>query len=257
MRNTKKSSNPKVKLSVALCIKNEGKRLKKCLDNLIFADEIVILLDGCSDNSKKIAKKYTNNIIEGNWPIEGDRRNLAIKYCKNNWILEVDADEIVSESLALEIKKTIQKNESDWYPIVVDNYIGDKLIKYGWGCYIGKGKFAGLFRKGFKNWGLQRVHPKIILKGRGGKALKTTLAHFVDSDIRDMFNRLNSYTDARALDIKENNDGGSFLGNIKRIFSRFFKCFILRKGYKEGRYGFFIAICAGLYPICSYMKAKK
>jgi glycosyltransferase involved in cell wall biosynthesis len=62
MRNTKKSSNPKVKLSVALCIKNEGKRLKKCLDNLIFADEIVILLDGCSDNSKKIAKKYTNKI---------------------------------------------------------------------------------------------------------------------------------------------------------------------------------------------------
>ena len=88
-------------------------------------------------------------------------------------------------------------------------------------------------------------------------ALKESLDHFVDNDINDMFNRLNAYTDARALDIKENNDGGSFLGNAKRIFSRFFKCYFLRKGYREGRYGFFIALCAGLYPIWSYLKAKK
>ena len=49
----------------------------------------------------------------------------------------------------------------------------------------------------------------------------------------------------------------SSFGNVKRIFSRFFKCYFLRKGYKEGRYGFFIALCAGLYPIWSYLKAKK
>ena len=82
--------------------------MKKCLDALTFADEIIILLDDCTDNSKEIAKRYTKKIIEGRWPIEGDRRNLAIKNCKNNWILEVDADEIVSKSLAMEVKETIQ-----------------------------------------------------------------------------------------------------------------------------------------------------
>jgi len=56
MKNRNKSN---IKLSIAMCVKNEGKRLKKCLDNLIFADEIVILLDGCTDNSREIAKKYT------------------------------------------------------------------------------------------------------------------------------------------------------------------------------------------------------
>jgi len=251
------SYKTKKKLSVALCIRNEEEKLKKCLDALTFADEIIILLDGCTDNSKGIAKRYTKKIIEGRWPIEGDRRNLAIKHCQNNWILEVDADEIVSSSLAMEVKEIIQKSTNDWHPIRVNNYIGDKLIKFGWGCYIGKGQYAGLFRNGFKKWGSQRIHPKIELKGRGGVALKESLDHFVDNDINDMFNRLNTYTDARALDIKENNDGGSFLGNAKRIFSRFFKCYFLRKGYREGRYGFFIALCAGLYPIWSYLKAKK
>ena len=251
------SDKTKKKLSVALCVRNEEEKLKKCLDALTFADEIIILLDGCSDSSKEIANKYTKKIIEGRWHIEGHRRNLAIKHCKNNWILEVDADEIVSKSLAIEIKETIQKSKKDWHPIRVNNHIGDKLIIFGWGCYIGRGEYAGLFRKGFKSWGSQRVHPKIELKGRSGLVLKKPLDHFVDSDIKDMFNRLNAYTDARALDIRDNNDGGNFLGNIKRIFSRFFKCYFLRKGYKEGRYGFFIALCAGLYPIWSYLKAKK
>ena len=254
MKNFYKS---KKKLSVALCIKNEEEKLKKCLDAVTFADEIIILLDGCTDNSKEIAKRYTKKIIEGRWPIEGDRRNLAIKHCKNEWILEVDADEIVSKSLAIEVKKIIQKSKNDWHPIKVNNHIGEKLINFGWGCYIGKGQCAGLFRNGFKIWGSQRVHPKIELKGDAGLVLKKPLDHFVDNDIKDMFNRLNAYTDARALDIRDNNNGGNFLSNVKRIFSRFFKCYILRKGYKEGRYGFFIALCAGLYPICSYLKAKK
>ena len=223
------SYKTKKKLSVALCIRNEEEKLKKCLDALTFADEIIILLDDCTDNSKEIAKRYTKKIIEGRWPIEGDRRNLAIKNCKNNWILEVDADEIVSKSLAMEVKETIQKSKNDWHPIRVNNHIGDRLIKFGWGCYIGKGQYAGLFRNGFKIWGSQRVHPKIELKGSSGLILKKPLDHFVDNDIKDMFNRLNAYTDARALDIRDNNDGGNFLGNVKRIFSRFFKCYFLRK----------------------------
>ena len=254
MRN---SYNNSKNLSVALCVRNEEEKLKKCLEALTFADEIVIVLDGCTDKSKEIARRFTKKIIEGRWPIEGDRRNLAIEHCQYTWILEVDADEIVSESLAMEIKKIIEKSKDDWHLIQVNNFIGDRLIKYGWGCYIGKGQYAGLFRKEAKIWGSQRVHPKIELNANGGAVLKEPLDHFVDSDIKDMFNRLNAYTDARALDIRDNNDGGNFLGNVKRIFSRFFKCYFLRKGYKEGRYGFFIALCAGLYPIWSYLKAKK
>ena len=111
MRN---SYNNSKNLSVALCVRNEEEKLKKCLEALTFADEIVIVLDGCTDKSKEIARRFTKKIIEGRWPIEGDRRNLAIEHCQYTWILEVDADEIVSESLAMEIKKIIEKSKDDW-----------------------------------------------------------------------------------------------------------------------------------------------
>ena len=61
---------------------------------------------------------------------------------------------------------------------------------------------------------------------------------------------------ARARDLRESGDIGSYPANVRRIFSRFYKCYIRRRGYREGPYGFMIALCAGLYPILSYLKAR-
>ena len=86
--------------------------------------------------------------------------------------------------------------------------------------------------------------------------LNGRINHFVDRNISDMIRRLDSYTSARARDIREKNEQGSYLQNIRRIFSRFIKCYIARKGYKEGGYGLLIALLAALYPIISYIKAR-
>jgi hypothetical protein len=71
-----------------------------------------------------------------------------------------------------------------------------------------------------------------------------------------MIRRLDSYSTARAKDLRESGNIGSMTANVRRIFSRFFKCYVLRKGYREGGYGFLIALFAGLYPVLSYLKAK-
>lgn len=243
-------------ISIAICVHNEEEQLTQCLEKLIFADEIVVLLDKCSDQSKNIAKKFTNNIIEGNWSIEGDRRNEAIKACNGKWIFEIDADERVPEALAREIKDTVSSSNADWHGIPVDNYIGERLVRYGWGAYFGKSQYPGLFKKGAKTWGRQRVHPELTFNGPQGKTLTHRINHYVDKNISDMIKRLDSYTSAKAKDIRENGGGGSFNHNLRRIISRFWKCYVLRKGYREGKYGFLIALFAGLYPILSYLKAK-
>ena len=85
--------------------------------------------------------------------------------------------------------------------------------------------------------------------------LTQRIVHYVDRNISDMFMRLDRYTTVRAQDLRESGDIGSFAHNIRRIFSRFYKCYIGRKGYREGKYGFLIALFAGLYPIMSYLKA--
>ena len=78
-----------------------------CLETLAFADEIVVVLDRCSDGSKEIAENFGARVIEGEWPLEGPRRHAGIELCTGDWILEVDADERASEALGREIRRTI------------------------------------------------------------------------------------------------------------------------------------------------------
>lgn len=242
-------------LSALVVAHNEEKQLDNCLRKLTFADELVVLLDRCTDDSKEIALQFTERIIEGQWEKEGSRRNTGIELCTGDWILEIDADERVSELLASEIRKTISQTTSSHFLIPYDNYIGDRLIKYGWGAAWGVSSTARLFRAGTKRWGDQRVHPKITFSGPQGK-LTSSITHYVDRDISDMIYRLDRYTTANAADLRESGDIGRLHSNIRRIFSRFWKCYIGRRGYREGPYGFLIALFAGLYPILSYLKAR-
>jgi hypothetical protein len=71
-----------------------------------------------------------------------------------------------------------------------------------------------------------------------------------------MLQRLDRYTSARALDLRDSGDIGRFGRNLRRIGSRFWKCYVGRRGYREGLYGFLIALCAALYPVLSYLKAR-
>lgn len=242
-------------LSVLVVAHNEEAQLADCLDRLAFADELVVVLDRCSDGSKAIAEGYGARLVEGAWPLEGPRRNAGIAACTGAWILEVDADERVDPALADEIRQTIAGRSAGHFLVPFDNYVGDRLVRFGWGASWGVSAAPRLFARGGKHWGDQRVHPTVTLQPPQGR-LRTPMRHFVDRDISDMLARLDRYTSARAADLRDSGDIGSFGNNIRRIFSRFLKCFVARKGYREGAYGFLIALMAGLYPILSYLKAR-
>lgn len=244
-----------VQLSAVISVHNEEHQLRECLETLGFADEIVVLLDKCNDGSKEIATEFTDRLIDDDWAIEGERRNAGIEACRGKWIFEIDADERVSNDLAAEIRATVQTTKADWHEILVDNYIGQRLVRWGWGASFGKAAYPGLFRKGAKRWGMQRVHPSLEWSGSKGKMLKNRLVHYVDRDISDMIKRLDSYSNARAKDLLESGDVGSLANNVRRFFSRFIKCYFFRKGYREGGLGLLIAICAGMFPLLSHLKA--
>ena len=70
-------------ISALIIIHNEEKILSSCLEKLQFCDEIIVVLDDCSDQSKNIASGYTSSIYEGSWKYEGDRRNFGIEKCKS------------------------------------------------------------------------------------------------------------------------------------------------------------------------------
>ncbi|NIY77445.1 glycosyltransferase family 2 protein [Thalassospira sp. HF15] len=249
-------SDKKPRISVVICAHNEEERLPSCLDKLSFADEIVVICDKCTDKTEDIAKSFGAKTVLGSWDIEGERRNRAIAEATGDWIFELDADEHVNAELAAAIPEAVLSDEFDSYLIPVDNYVGKRLVRHGWGASFGTSAVWRLYRRGRKHWGNERVHPSFELTGKKGPRLEGALVHFVDRNISDMIRRFDSYTSARANDLRAAGKIGSFAHNFRRIISRFWRCFVSRKGYKEGGLGFLIALLAALFPMVSYLKAR-
>ena len=244
-----------IRLSALVVAHNEEAQLADCLERLSFADEVVVVLDRCGDRSRDIADRFGARIVEGAWEIEGPRRNAGIAACAGDWVLEVDADERVPQALAEEIRAAIRDAAPGYFLVPFDNYIGDRLVRYGWGASWGVNSAPRLFSRGAKRWGDQRIHPVLTLSGER-RRLRHRMTHFVDRDISDMIARLDRYSTARARDLREAGEIGGLPGNVRRLFSRFWKCYVGRRGYREGGYGFLIALFAGLYPVLSHLKAR-
>jgi len=244
------------RLTALVVARNEEARLEQCLAPLAAADEILVVLDRTTDGSRAIAERFGARVIEGAWAVEGERRNIGLDAATGDWILEVDADEVATPALIAEIRQVIAESPHGWHEIPIDNYIGDRLVRYGWGGSFGTSAVPRLSRKGFKRWGMQRVHPSLTWRGTKGPRLTHPLAHHVDRDISDMLRRLDRYSSARAADLLAAGDIGTLPANLRRLVSRFWKCFVGRRGYREGGYGLLIALCAGLYPLLAHLKAR-
>ena len=246
------------KLSALICVHNEEQRLPACLAALSFCDEIVVVADRCSDGTEAIARQYGAVVVSGIFPIEGPRKHAGIARCTGDWILELDADEGVTPAFAQEIRDTVERADAaDWYQIPIDNYVGDQLVRHGWGGSFGTASAARLFRRGMKSWKAERVHPGAKLDGVSGGRLTQPLRHMVDEDIADMFARLGRYTALKAQDLADSGKIKSVGDDAFRGVRRFFKCYVSRKGYKEGELGFLIALMAALYPILSNLRARE
>lgn len=250
--NDKKST----RLSVVIPAHNEAAQISACLKSVAFADEVIVVADNCTDETVKLARENGAKVIEGAWEIEGPRRHAALDVVTGDWVLEVDADERATPELGKEIRDVMASSKATWHSVPVDNYVGETLVRNGWGASFGVRSAPRLFRAGQKTWGPQRLHPKVTFAGPMGPKLQHALIHYVDENLSDMFSRLNRYSDLRARDLREKGIRESLGRNIRRFFTRFFKCYVSRKGYSEGLYGFTIALCAALYPLLSFLKAK-
>jgi len=245
------------RLSALIVARNEEARLPDCLASVAFADEVVVVLDRSTDASAAIARAAGARVIEGAWEVEGERRNTGIAACTGEWILEVDADERVSEALARAVRATIATSAFAWHQVPVDNYVGDRLIRHGWAGSFGTTSVPRLFRRGAKRWRAQRVHPGLEWTGQEGPRItEGALIHLVDRDISDMLRRLDRYSSAKAADLIASGNIGTLAGNLRRFASRAFKSYVTRKGYREGAWGVLLAFCTGAFPLLAYLKAR-
>ncbi len=247
------------KISAVIVAHNEEKKIAGCLESLNFVDEIVVVLDKCTDSTKEIVAKYTDKIIEGSWNIEGARRNVAVNAASGDWILEIDADERISSQLAQEIVEITKNSQPCLIVAPIANYIGKRYVRYGWLRTLGVLSRQTMHYRGMKIYEEDKeIHPTAIFKECEKKYLQNSITHLVDEDVADLINRFNRYTNWRASDIiRSNKIHSSCFKILSDFFYRFFKSFVIKRGYKERGLGFLIAVLAGLYPLVSTIKAKE
>jgi glycosyltransferase involved in cell wall biosynthesis len=245
------------KISAVIVAHNEEKKIEECLQSLHFVDEIVVVLDKCTDRTKEIVQKFANKIIEGSWNIEGARRNIALSAASGDWVLEIDADERISPELAQEIL-AVKNSAPCGFFIPIANYVGMRFVKFGWLRTLGVVQRQSLTFRGLKRYHEDKeIHPTFDLNAEI-KSLKNPIIHLVDDDVSDLILRFNRYTSWKASDmLAKGKIRGGFFRFIFDFKLRFFKSFVIKKGYKDGALGLLIALLAGLYPLVSYLKAKE
>ena len=246
-----------MKLSALVCAQNDEARLADCLRGLEFCDEIVVVADRCTDRTQEIARHFGARVIDGIFPLESQRKAAGVAACLGEWILEIETDEHVDAALAYEVRAAIHgRPAGDWFDVPLHNYVGETLVRRGWGAGLGEVLAPRLYRRRVKRWTARRIAPGVVLEGRHAGALETPLKRRADPDLGHMIARLNRQTSLRAQDLADAGDVRSLVGDMGLGFARFWTSYVWRQGLREGELGFLIALMAGLDAVLSGVRAR-
>lgn len=244
----------KIVLSVVILTKNEEERIARCLDSVKWADEIIVVDDESVDRTREIVRQYTDKIFIRKMDIEGKHRNWAYAQAKNNWVLSLDADEIMTPELKEEIERVLKSNpKENGFTIPRRNYIGSYWVRYG-GWY--PSPQLKLFRKDKFRYEEVGVHPRAFMDDPCGH-LKSYIIHYSYKNLEDFLNKLNNQTTREAQKWFAQNKPMYLRRFVWRSIDRFVRTYIGRKGYKDGFIGFAVAFYAGLYQFMSYLKYRE
>lgn len=244
------------KLSCYILTFNNGRTLEVALQSVTFADEIVIIDSGSTDDTLAIAGKYTERIEHRKWPGFREQYQFAQDQCRHDWVMFIDADEEVSARLADEISATLTANSQlpdaeqvQGYHAHRRTFFIDRWIMHG--GWVPDHEIR-VFRKDCGRW-KGGLHAKIHVDGPEAY-LKGFLYHDTYADIKDQLRTLNSYSSSAAADMIEANKCPSLLQLTGRPIFRFFKEYLLKGGVRDGVPGLIIAVNNMNYAFNKYAK---
>jgi glycosyltransferase involved in cell wall biosynthesis len=237
------------KLSVIIITHNEAHDIRRCLESVRFADEIIVFDSGSTDGTQAICREYTKKVFETDWPGYGKQKNRALQEATSEWILSIDADEWVSDTLHLEIASAIQSEKNDAYHIHFQMICFRRIIKHGaWRKY-----HLRLFKKSRGKFDDALIHEKIILDGRIGR-LTSPIFHETYRDLDEMLEKLNRYTTSAAKRRLQEGKIDHFAIVILNSFWIFFRAYILKLGFLDGKAGLALAFMSAEYCYYRYLK---
>ena len=225
-------------LSVIVIAKNEELNIRRCLASVSFADEIIVLDSGSTDETVAIAREFTPLVFSTDWQGYGVQKQRALDKASSEWVLNLDADESVTPALKDDLLRVMRHDEYDAYRIPIRLCFYGRVLKYT----SSPSRHARLFKREQAHFSTNIVHEKIILPldSRIGR-LKSPMIHHSLLDIShalEKMNRYSSYSAKRKIQRHQSSNlGKACFGSLWM----FFRCYVLQGGLWDGRAGFVLA----------------
>ena len=242
-----------MKISVCMITFNNERTVERALESVrTWADEIIVVDSFSTDATPKIVKNYTDNFEKRKWPGHRDQYNYCISKARNEWIVFIDADEVIPKELAAEMLKRPEGDEGKYDGYIAHRrtfYLGRWIMHGGW---IPDHEIR-LFKKGrgaFEG----ALHAKAVVKGEVG-VFKNYYQHFNYRDLADQIATINRYSDIAARDMFNEGKKINIIDHlILRPPLRFLRDYVLKRGFLDGIPGLVIAISSMYYVFTKYAK---
>lgn len=228
-------------LSVAIIACNEAHRIARCLQSVSFADQIVVLDSGSTDDTVAIARGLGADVeVTPDWPGFGPQKNRALARCRYRWVLSIDADEQVSDALAAEILRVLREAPAEatvagYWLRRSSRYCG-QVIRHGlWG----NDRVLRLFERQRGRFTDARVHESLVCDGET-RVLEGILVHDSVDSPEDARSKARRYAFLGAEALRARGRGGALQGGVHAGWS-FVRGYLLRAGFLDGRFGLTLA----------------
>jgi glycosyltransferase involved in cell wall biosynthesis len=239
-------------LSVILITKNEARNIEACLRSVAFADECIVVDAGSTDATCDLARAMGAQVtVTPDWPGFGPQKNRALALARGTWVLSIDADERVSDELGAAIRAVLARpgdrvgyelsrlssfcgqwmRHGDWYP--------DRVLR--------------LARRDRARFSDELVHERLQVDGPVGR-LAGDLLHDTMPNLHDAIDKMNRYSSGRAQDQARNGRSGGLASALGHGLWAFVRCYLLKRGFLDGRFGLVLALYVAEGTYYRYLK---
>ena len=239
-------------ISIIIITKNAGATIRRCLDSVAWADEVVVIDSGSSDDTLDICRELGAKVsVTDDWPGFGPQKNRALDAASGDWLFNIDADEWVTPELAGEIRAAVSGNAAAAaYALPRRSSFCGRYMKHSgwWPDYV-----LRLFRRDAARFSDDQAHERLIVNGATHK-LKNPLMHEAISDLDQMIGKMNLYSTASARGLHARGRRASLGKALLHGGWAFFRTYVLRLGFLDGREGLMLAIANAEGSYYRYVK---
>jgi glycosyltransferase involved in cell wall biosynthesis len=242
------------KVTVLILTKNEEPRIRRCLDSVRWADEIVVVDGYSTDKTVDICREYGVKLIQHRFDGGFDTDcNMGIDNSSGDWILKLDADEVVSQGLRDDIERIVKDDKGfSAFKFRRKNFFLNHFMRYG-GWYHYSLHLFKRQRARYKG----HIHETLVVDGKVG-TIEGAVEHYPFESLSQFIERHNHYSDIEAkkiLDTEGIVDKRIIRYNMTiKPLKRFFKFYIKKKGFLDGKYGLIFSVLYGWVHFLNWAK---